>query len=84
MPDTVWRCKRCGSLVTSSKTNVVACPCGSGWGEWGQVEVVPLGTAARLRRMEEALKDCCYMFEWCDARYGSMLPMPTPKEESHE
>ena len=28
---------------------------------------------ARVKEMEEALRECCRMFEWCDTRYGQLL-----------
>jgi hypothetical protein len=34
------------------------------------LERVPL--VARIRELEEALKECCYMFEWCEDRYGDL------------
>ena len=27
----------------------------------------------RIHELEEALRECCRMFEWCDTRYGQLL-----------
>jgi len=27
----------------------------------------------RIKELEEGLRECCRMFEWCDTRYGQLL-----------
>lgn len=36
---------------------------------------------AENEKLKEALAECCRMFEWCDVRYGTLLPPAPTKGE---
>lgn len=37
--------------------------------------------AGRVRDLEEALRECCRMFGWCEVKYGKLARREAPRDE---